>query len=214
MPLVKPTVWTIQRRVLGNVVPALFWVPLASFGLLWMAYRAELTGLGLWFLFAASMVGWFSLNQFGLFQNSKMRRHLERLLKAKGEDFGGRVWFVGFASPRYSSLLDAHEDVGFLRLLPDRLRFRSETRVVELMRDQIVTVRFRMNVHSLVGLGRWVSVEAIADGQPIRLLLEVRDRATMLANLKRSRSFLDALKQWMSEPSVNKNDPSDSAGAK
>jgi len=165
-----------------------------------MASRAELIGTGLWMLLAGSAIGWVALNQFGLFQNAKMRSQLERLLKAKGEDLGGRVWFVGFASPRYSSLLDAHEDVGFLKLLPDRLRFRSETRVLELMKDHIVTVRFRMNVHTLLGLGRWVSVEGLSEGQPIRLLLEVRDRTTMLGNLGQSRAFRDALRDWVKEP--------------
>jgi len=200
MPLVTPTIWTLKRKVLGNLTPAIFWAPLATFGLLWMASRAELIGTGLWMLLAGSAIGWVALNQFGLFQNAKMRSQLERLLKAKGEDLGGRVWFVGFASPRYSSLLDAHEDVGFLKLLPDRLRFRSETRVLELMKDHIVTVRFRMNVHTLLGLGRWVSVEGLSEGQPIRLLLEVRDRTTMLGNLGQSRAFRDALRDWVKEP--------------
>jgi len=194
---VAPTVWTSRRKVMGNLVPALFWLPPMIAGIAVMAVTAQILGLGLWLIVAATVLGWLSLNQFGGYMNGRMRRELERLLRSRGEDLSGERNFVGFATPRYASLLDAHEDVGFLKLLPDRIRFVSETRVVEVPRAEVRGVRYRMNVHSLVGLGRWVSIEGESGGKPIRLLLEPRDRGTMIGNLRTGTKLKAKLKRWM-----------------
>jgi hypothetical protein len=182
---------------MGNLVPALFWLPPMIAGIAVMAVTAQILGLGLWLIVAATVLGWLSLNQFGGYMNGRMRRELERLLRSRGEDLSGERNFVGFATPRYASLLDAHEDVGFLKLLPDRIRFVSETRVVEVPRAEVRGVRYRMNVHSLVGLGRWVSIEGESGGKPIRLLLEPRDRGTMIGNLRTGTKLKAKLKRWM-----------------
>lgn len=194
-----PTVWTTRRKVLGNVVPALVWLPVMGAGIAVMVVRAQILGLGLDLVAAATVLGWFALNQFGSYYNGQMRRQLERILKAQGEDLSGDPNFVGFATPRYSSLLDAHEDVGFLRLMPDRLRFVSETRTVEVMRSDVAGARFRPNVHTMVGLGRWVSVEGVSGGKPIRLLVEPRDRITMLGNLRQGKRLLARIRKWLKE---------------
>ena len=64
-------------------------------------------------------------------------------------------------------------------------------------KDQIKGVRFRPNVHTMVGLGRWVSVEATAAGKPIRLLVEPREKRTMLGNKRYGKALRTRLEAWL-----------------
>jgi hypothetical protein len=162
-----------------------------------MGLRAEIDPVGIACVGAGVVLGWLATNWFGALPNRRMRAQLERILKVKEEVLGDAPWFVGFATPKYSSALDPHEDVGFLVMEPDRLRFVSETRVVELPRRDVKGVRYRGNVHTLIGLGRWVSVEGEVSGRPVRLLLEPRERPTMLGNLRASRRLRDAIGKWV-----------------
>ena len=56
-------------------------------------------------------------------------------------------------------LVDAHEDVGYLLFRGDELLFLSETRTIRILRSQVNSAQFRSNVHSLLGLGRWISID-------------------------------------------------------
>jgi hypothetical protein len=49
----------------------------------------------------------------------------------------------------------------------------------------------------LLGLGRWISLEGVADGKPIRLLIEPRERPTLLGNLLFSKALAGRLRRWM-----------------
>lgn len=129
-----------------------------------------------------------------------MERQLERILDAQGKKPNGEKIFVGFATPKYTSALDAHEDVGFLVIDPDNLRFLSETREVDIPRSSIKEVRTRPNVHTLLLLGRWVSVEGEMDGRPIRLLVEPRQHRTLLRNRGESRMLVKRLQVWAPSP--------------
>jgi hypothetical protein len=181
---------------MGNIIPFLFWLLPTGLGVAWMMWRVELQGLGLYLLIAGSVLGWLALNQFGLFENGRMRRDLERTLRARGVDLVPDRVFVGIATPRHQGRLDPHEDVGFLFLFPDRATFISETRTLDLNRHDIREIRFRPNVHSLVGLGRWISFEAVQDGRPIRLMVEPRERKTLLGNLRRGKPLLERFRRW------------------
>ena len=99
--------------------------------------------------------------------------------------------FVGCSSPRHFGVLDAHENVGFL-ILDEDLRVVCENTTLRLPRSQIVEVRLRPNVHSWLGLGRWVSVE----GEGIRLYLEPRNARTLLANRRASGPLLERIRRW------------------
>ncbi len=193
-----PTVWTPRRKWLGNLVPVLFWLPLIVAGVWVMAARQEIVGLGLWLLIGGTALGWLAVNLFGFWDNARMRRQLTLIMQAKGEPVAAAP-FVGFATPKYSSMLDPHEEVGFLMLLPDRLRFLSEERVLEVPKEQIQSVRFRANVHTLIGLGRWISIEGTSDGKPIRLLIEPRERRTLLSNLSYGKSLRQKISRWLKE---------------
>jgi len=198
MRLVAATVWSSRRKWLGNIIPALFWLPPAVVGILLILIKGQLIGPGLWCLVTSTVLGWLAVNQFGFFENAKMRRHLERILETEQRDVKGEKVFAGFATPKYSSMLDAHEDVGFLRILPDRLAFVSETRSVEILKSDVVEVRFRPNVHSILGLGRWISVEGKVGDTSIRLLIEPRERTTLFGNRLYGKQLIAKLREWKS----------------
>ena len=105
--------------------------------------------------------------------------------------------FVGFCSPKYSGMLDAHEDVGFLCFYREGLTFIGESRIVELDRSAIKSVGFRPNAHSIIGLGRWISIEGTKNGTPLRMMVEPRERPTLLGNLLRSNGLLKRIRAWV-----------------
>lgn len=181
---------------MGNLIPALVWLPPAGFGLAIAAAKGDVTPTSIWLLVSASVLGWLTLNQVGLFENARMKAQLGRILQAKGTELPPEHWFVGFASPTYSSALDAHEDVGFLGLTPDRAVFVSETRELEILRADVTEVRFRGNVHSLLFLGRWVSIEGKVGPRSIRMTIEPREHRTLLRNRRASAELLVRLEEW------------------
>jgi len=193
---VKPTVWTTRRKVLGNLIPAIVWLIPTTYGLAVMATSRILLGPGLILLGVSTVLGWLALNSFGLFENLLMQKELEQILKNRKDAPAPESWFVGLTTPKYRGLLDAHEDVGFLEILPDRLSFTSETRRLEFLATEVRSVRYRVNVHSLVLLGRWVSVEGVSAGKPVRMLLEPRERPTMLGNFRESGVLFGRLSKW------------------
>ena len=172
-------------------------MPLATTGLIIVIRSGQFLGLGLWFLVAATVVGWFAVNQFGFFENDRMRRQLERILASQDRQLPEKRFFVGFASPKYSNILDAHEDVGFLCFEPNSISFISETRTLQLNRSDIKALRFRMNPHSVIFLGRWISIEAKLGGQEIRLQIEPRERRTLFGNRRFSMTLLKQLQAWL-----------------
>ncbi|MGV3616224.1 MAG: hypothetical protein ACO1SV_12895 [Fimbriimonas sp.] len=159
--------------------------------------RAEIDDLGVGMVALGVILGWLATNWFGAMPNRAMRGQLERILKVKGEDLGSATWFVGFATPRFSSALDPHEDVGFLLLEPTRIRFLSEMRSVEIARANVKRVGYRMNIHSWVLLGRWVAIDGNVSGSPVRLLIEPRVRSTLLGNLLASAKLRAAIEAWL-----------------
>jgi len=160
-----------------------------------MAKQGDPLGLGLWLLVAGTIVGWLAVNRWGLFENDRMKRQLELMLQAKGT-LPANPLFMGFATPKFSSALDPHEDVGFLSIEPDGLRFVSETRTVDVPRASVRSVHFRANIHSILLLGRWIAIEGEMDGKPIRVLLEPRCHRTLLANRRESKAILGKLIAW------------------
>ena len=116
---------------------------------------------------------------------------MRRLLAARLRPPAGAT-FVGYAGPSFTGLLDAHEDVGFLDLGRDSLVFVGEGRKVEVPRREVERVTFRPNAHTWVGLGRWVVVKAGAH----TLLLEPRERPTMLGNAMISRRLRREIEAW------------------
>lgn len=196
----RKRVWTTKRKVMGNLLPLVLSAPSGALGLFEMWRSGEILGRGLFWLSVSVPIGWLAVNFLGLFQNKAMKNEMEMRLRANRPKLPYRRYFVGMATPAFRGLLDPHEDVGYLLLHPDQVEFFGERVRVELTRKEIVGVRYRANVHSLIGLGRWVSIEAIVEGKEARLLIEIRQRPTLLGNLLMSRTLLRKLKRWMAEP--------------
>jgi hypothetical protein len=199
MRLVRPKlikVWTSRRKWLGNVVPMLFWIAPTAGGLYWIIRTTVLIGPGLWVLIAGQIAGWLALNLFGLFENGRIRRDSMRNLAYRQPPAPGPVVFVGCASTRHHSLLDAHEDVGFLSFGKYELEFIGDDKRMRILREQVQRIHFLPNVHSIMGLGRWIAVEATIGGLPVRLLVEPREKDTMLGNLLISGWLKHVIDEW------------------
>lgn len=184
-------VWTLGRKWAGNLVPLAFWLPFFAWSLTTVVRDRTVTPVPVFIMLAGTVAAWVAMSLFGLWGNASMRRLLDARIKDQGE----RV-FVGFASPKYTGLLDAHEDVGFLIFGKDALAFVGDSRRVEIFRDDVVRVRFRPNAHTVVGLGRWVCVEGVVKGQPVRMFVEPRERPTMLGNLWQSGTLKRKIEAW------------------
>jgi hypothetical protein len=156
----------------------------------------DVFSLGLWLLFVGQVVGWLALNYFGLHDNEKMHRDMKRIVEHRAPPPPGPVIFVGFASPRYHDILDAHQDIGFLSFGKDELEFIGDSQRVSLLRSQIIRVHFRPNIHSLLGLGRWIAIEGTISGRPVRMLVEPRERNTMLGNLMLGKWLKGMIDGW------------------
>ena len=180
---------------MGNVVPALFWFVPTAVGLALIATSRAIANEALYALAAGIALGWAALNQVGFWDNARMRSELLERLEAK-DPVPLDHWFVGFATNNFFGLLDAHEDVGFLVFEPNQLTFISETRRLEIERRSVGEIRYRLNAHSVLGLGRWVSVEGHQAGVRIRLQVEPREHRTMLKNLLASKALRQKLETW------------------
>jgi hypothetical protein len=185
-------VWSSYRKLMANLLPLLCWVPLAVAGIVLFQENHRALAFAVWAL--VPVAGWLGINQFGLFQNEAMKRELRILRPAQSDRL---IRFVGIATPKHRSLLDAHEDVGWLVLDEDALRFLGERKRIQLPKQEIRVVRFRPNVHSLLGLGRWVAVEGMHEGKRFFLRVEPREHGTLLANRREGARLLAELQSWL-----------------
>lgn len=192
-------IWTLRRKLLGNLIPMLFSAPFAGIGLYALWKSGNLLDRGLIWLALAPAVGWIALNFTGLFENRKIQREIEMRLLADRPKPTYRRYYVGMATPAYRGVLDPHEDLGILLLHPDTVEYFGERHRVELPRSAVKEIRYRPNIHSWVGLGRWISLEATLDEKPVRLLVELRQRHTLLGNLRMSRTLMKKLRKWHAE---------------
>lgn len=170
---------------MGNVVPTLVFAPGFVAGLVLILKSGDPLGPGLWLLIGSFALGWIAVNAFGLSGNQAMRTELAARLGLTAS--GGE--FVGFARPTYRSRIDPHEDVGFLVLGEEGLRFTGDTLTVDLSWTAVERVRLRPNIHTLLGLGGWISIEGNLEGTPVRMLVEPRNHNTLWANARERREF-------------------------
>lgn len=162
-----------------------------------MVENDAILGKGLWLVCGGVALGWIGLNLFGLPGNAFMRRELKRELMAKGVDFTDPHYFVGFASPRFFNMLDAHEDIGFLFLHPESLEFVGEANRVKVPKSEVRQAKFRPNVHTWVALGRWISIDCIRSNKRYRLNVEPRERNFLLMNLFAGGAMRRQIQVWL-----------------
>lgn len=198
MPPQPPGIWTFSRRLAGNLLPLLISVPF----FLWAMIELARNGVS-WKVWVGaggfSVLGWLSTNFLGLSGNGWMKRQMETRFRSlrEGEDFPR--FFVGFARPDYKGALDPHEDVGFLVLRPDALEFWGSELKFEMPWRYVKEVRTRANIHTLLGLGGWVSIEGEVGGKAVRMLVEPRERGTHWGNKRFRGRLLEELRKRISE---------------
>lgn len=197
MPLVARKVWTNSRKWAGNMLPAIFLLPFAGYGVFLMLKTNDVLGPGFWWVVAGVGSGWVALNLFGLIGNAFMRRELKRELVAKHVDFDSPHFFVGFASPKFTNILDPHEDIGFLFLREGSAEFIGEANNVKVPKPEIQRIFFRPNVHSWVGLGRWICIEGLRKQTKFRMHIESREKNFLILNLLGSRKVKDQISAWL-----------------
>lgn len=184
---------------MGNLVPGLLSFPFAVAGALLWKPDSPLDSMPLVLLGLFPVVGWISLSAFGLWSNAGMRDELGKKFGRERGRPDTEMQFVGFASPFYKSLLDPHEDIGFLILHSDELEIFGERQTVRIPRARITGIRLKKNTHSWVGLGGWVVVESPEQ----TVLIESRERDTLVGNRGQRAKFKAKLDSWQQ----NENSP-------
>lgn len=192
-------IWTTRRKWLGNLIPILCVLPFVILSGIFVWVQRGVGVVPIVIGLAGIVVGWLAVNQFGLIGNAELRTALQRKLLAKASKNATSGIFVGFARPTYMGLLDAHEDLGFLFIEEDRVEYCGEQYHVLMHRWEIKNIRFRPNVHTYLGLGRWISIEGTVLNKPVRLLIEPRQSATLFGNRQRSRELRAKLEAWRAE---------------
>lgn len=183
MPVERKPVWNLARQIPGNLIPALLAAPFLVVSVDELARHGP-TAKGLFLGLGFLAVGWLAVNFIGLIGNASLRRAVEMRFKDTYGFDRARKWFVGFSRPGHRGLLDPHEDVGFLVFRDGLLEYFGERYRYEIPFADVRAVKKRPNVHSVLGLGGWVSVEAEAGGKPVRLLVEPRERPTHWGNAR------------------------------
>ncbi|MBL8041249.1 MAG: hypothetical protein JNM04_07860 [Chthonomonas sp.] len=174
--------WTLQRKLLGNLLPVFASLPFWVVWLWRVGQKGVLDPAGLGLLALAIVCSWLALNCFGWPGNSKMRIAIGRAYNAERGIFTGPRWFVGMATPAYRNPWDPHEDIGFLVLHDDRIEFFGERIRLALPHDCLTGIGRRANAHSWVGIGGWLCIEGTLNGQDVRLLIEPRERNLIVHN--------------------------------
>lgn len=197
--MLQRPIWTVNRQIMGNLVPLSIAGPLLVLGLVWMYLSGQVFGLGLLLVVIAIVVGWLMTNFFGLYQNRQMKKQMSWRLSEALKDLPSRRYFVGVATPSFRGVLDPHEDVGYLLVYPDRIDFHGEKMRLSVRRSEVRGFERRANIHSLIALGGWVVILAERDAKPIELKIEVRERPYLRANRRLNRLLLSRLRRWMDE---------------
>jgi hypothetical protein len=195
MPAAGKHVLTTQHKLMGNLVPLAVLVVVAGLGAVLIS-RSRSDMLGWFLLLSSPVLTWMTVNFVGLWDNRRLRAQVDfRLMTLRPRSLD-RKYFVGFARPAYRSVLDPHEDVGFLIFHEDRLEFFGGELHFTLFRDDYADVVRRTNPHTLLGLGGWVSIEGRVEGQPVRMYIEPREDFSLIGNRRWARFLELEVRKW------------------
>lgn len=143
---------------MGNLVPLAAGIiaagSLASFGFLYAS-------------FGFLLVSWIGIDRAGFFQNRQIRKELQ-------DRTGKDGILIGFVADIPAGPLDAHSELGLLKIDENGLTIFTEDRTLSFPKP-IKTDR-KFNVHALIGLGGWIRL-TFTDSR--HLLIESRERDTM-----------------------------------
>jgi hypothetical protein len=190
--------WNWRRQLLGNIGPLAVGFPFQALGIFIMWRSNLLLGSGLaWFL-AGTILSATSLNWLGTYGGHDLQLQFDVWYQAKVTHLPQTKFFAGFATSKYSSLLDPHEDIGYLYLTPTHIGFLGEKYEFQIENSAITSVRGRFNPHSLLGLGGFIKIEFKVEGKNSSVLFEARSERTLLQNKREGRKLNALIKKSIS----------------
>lgn len=173
-------IWTNRRKWLGNLIPFFLGI---CIGILFLPLN--------WIL--ACVLGivatWWGVNLWGFFENRKIEQELRTLTSSDGE-------LVGFVYLEPASSLDAHAEIGLLKLSGHSLEIVTEDNKVVLAKSDILGIGRRANIHSVLMLGGWIVI-SLADSREVTI--ESRKYHTMLGSRRRTKQLFQELTTWQKE---------------
>lgn len=187
--------WSGELKWMGNLVPMIFWLPLTAAGVLIGLVKHNYL-VGAYLVLAGQIIGWIAINNFGLWQNKALKRHLGKLFELRQGDFDGFRIFVGLSRPGFKSLLDPHEDIGYLAIDGSHLFFVGEHFGFRVQASEIENIAFASSIHTLLGLGGWVELDLTHDGERKILYFEPREERTLWRNNRLRKKLVGRLLNW------------------
>lgn len=187
-------VWSLRLQVLSNVLPVIPFFPF-PFIAVWLESHGYMeVAVVVWV--ASPLVLWSSINFLALAFNESIKRRLKPLAFSMQSGPVMRTWFVGFALPHRRQMIHPHYDVGWLQLYSDEIVFVGERERTGLKKSEITGIGFSANIHTLLGLGRWMVIDGRTSTGRVRLLIEPRECRTLLGNLRLGKRMVAEIRRW------------------
>ena len=187
--------WDGQAKWMGNLIPFLFWAPFSLIGLALLFIRHDYR-LSIALLAIGQIAGWLALNYTGLFNNKQFKIAGRTRFEAAFPGFKGEAIFVGFAKPNHKSMLDPHQDLGYLGINESEMVFAGEDGKFSLDRRSITGIKKSASIHTLLAMGGWIRVDASTDDKPITIYFEPREKGTLIGNNRYRKKMVGRLREW------------------
>lgn len=199
-------VWNRKRKWMGNIIPALPFGGLYTAGVFIALFAPRSIQWVILPIAILSLVsGWFAIDRYGFWETQKMRKELESALKERGIEIEPSDRWVGISWKGGTSPLDAHLDVGFLRMTPMGVKVFGELSTYEFTWEAMTHLGWTIGIHSTMGLGGWCTVQYNTEEGNKTLKFEVREQPTMLANKPLTKELVTQLWQRREEIREQKN---------
>ncbi len=168
---------------MGNIIPALPFGFLYTLGVIFALFAPkDLQWVSVPAVVLALVSGWWAIDRYGFWETQKMRVELEELLNGRGISIESSDRWVGISWRGGTSPLDAHLDVGFLRMTSSGVKVFGELGTYEFTWESMTHLGWTFGIHSIIGLGGWCTVKYVTEEGDKTLKFEVRELPTMLAN--------------------------------
>jgi hypothetical protein len=187
-------VWNKKRKWMGNLIPSIPFGTLYTLGLFFAVFAPKSLQ---WITFPALAMaligGWKGIDLYGFWETEKMRAELEESLKSQGIAIEPTDRWVGISWKGGTSALDAHLDVGFLRITPSGVKVFGELDTYEVSWQSITHFGWTPGMHTIMGLGGWCTLKYNTESGSKILKFEVREKPTMLGNKPLTKELVDQL---------------------
>jgi hypothetical protein len=180
---------------MGSVIPLIFTAPVLALGTREAVEQGfTLTLLG--YVALVMVVGWVTTSLFGQVGSGGVKRWMAHKLQDERPADPNPKWFIGFATPDYRSMLDPHEDLGWLVLAEDEIDLIGTQLRLQIPRGALTQVTRKANPHTALGLGGWIAIDWEENGVVSQIFLEPRARPTVLGNKLMIKRLIVELETW------------------